>query len=155
MVPLQPFDPSTQIGTCHFPDVICNYLSFDFWVVINAGWAFFQSLWVLIVVVSQLGQIVTAYTTNEAINYHRFDYLIHPDDESVPMYRKRYVNPFNTGPIGNCLDFWSPGSGPLKEISWFATYEVPVFLFNKAMSRKGYNMIENSELDSVPMEQLV
>ncbi|KAJ3351031.1 Palmitoyltransferase zdhhc17 [Kappamyces sp. JEL0680] len=154
MVPDKPFDPASQFGTCSLPDAVCNYLSFDFWVVINAGWAFLQSLWVLIVVGSQLGQIVTAYTTNEAINYHRFDYLIHPDDQNAPVYRKRYVNPFDMGPIGNCIDFWSKGSGPLKDISWFSLYEVPSFLFNRAMTRKGYNKIASDELD-LPMEKLV
>ncbi|KAJ3307170.1 Palmitoyltransferase Hip14 [Kappamyces sp. JEL0829] len=154
MVPDKPFDPASQFGACSLPDAVCNYLSFDFWVVINAGWAFLQSLWVLIVVGSQLGQIVTAYTTNEAINYHRFDYLIHPDDQNAPVYRKRYVNPFDMGPIGNCIDFWSKGSGPLKDISWFSLYEVPSFLFNRAMTRKGYNKIASDELD-LPMEKLV
>jgi hypothetical protein len=147
IAPNTSFDPSSQIGSCTLSDGLCSFLSYDFWTIINVGWALLQSLWVLIVVITQMGQIFINYTTNEAINYHRFDYLIHPDDLSAPTYRKRYINPFDMGPIGNCIDFWSKGSGPLKDISWFNIYDTPSYL-----SRKKYTKVLADDPEALPLE---
>lgn len=141
MVPDIPFDPSLQYGTCSLSDSACNYLSFDFAVVAMASWALFQSLWVLFVVASQLTQIYIAYTTNEAVNYHRFDYLSHPDDLLSQGYRKRYVNPFDFGPIRNCTDFWTRKANLLDGLTWFTVYEVPTTLSHRATRRGGYRSV--------------
>ncbi|KAJ3332820.1 hypothetical protein HDU76_012943, partial [Blyttiomyces sp. JEL0837] len=68
--------------------------------------------------------IAIAMTTNEMSNYHRFSYLIHPDDRDLPAYRRRTVNPFDMGPIGNCMNFWDGSSGS-QDVDWFTIYEVP------------------------------
>ena len=140
-----------QLGVCIFPNFFCQYVSSDPWIFVIALWTFFQSVWVIFVVGSQLGQIVVAYTTNEAMNYHRFDYLIHPDDLNAPAYRKRYFNRFDLGPIANCVDFWSKGAGDLKDVSWFDTYEIPLKFEQRALSRKGYGSVPTE----VQLEKLV
>lgn len=150
----------SQIGTCIFPTFFCQYVSSDPWIFITAVWAFIQSVWVLFVVGSQLSQIAVSTTTNEAINYHRFDYLTHPDDVDAPAYRKRYLNRFDLGPIANCVNFWSQGAGELKDISWFEIYEIPYTLEQKALNRnKGYGSVPSKESssspNSIPMEKLV
>ncbi|KAJ3262043.1 hypothetical protein HK103_003886 [Boothiomyces macroporosus] len=134
--------PVAQIGECLFPAPVCTVLGSDTWIIAIASWAFFQSLWVSFLVCTQSWQIFVNYTTNEAVNHQRFDYLVHPDDLHAPAYRKRTVNPFDIGPIGNCLDFWSNGAGSLKDISWFTIYETPSYLQNQAMKRKGYTRVE-------------
>ncbi|KAJ3326283.1 palmitoyltransferase akr1 [Boothiomyces sp. JEL0866] len=134
--------PVAQLGECLFPGPVCTVLGADTWIIAIASWAFFQSLWVSFLVCTQSWQIFVNYTTNEAVNHQRFDYLVHPDDLHAPAYRKRTVNPFDIGPIGNCLDFWSNGAGPLKDISWFTIYETPSYLQNQAMKRKGYTRVE-------------
>jgi palmitoyltransferase ZDHHC13/17 len=143
------FDPSLQIGECLFGQSACAYLQSDFWTISIGFWAFLQTIWVLFLVISQSYQIMIAYTTNEAVNYRRFDYLTHPDDITAPAYRKRSVNPFNIGFIGNCIDFWSNGSGELKDVSWFAIYDVPPYLMNKALRRNGYARISNADSKSI------
>jgi hypothetical protein len=140
------FDPSLQFGVCVFGEQTCAFLQADFWTISMAFWAFLQSLWVLFLVASQSYQIMVGYTTNEAVNHHRFDYLTHPDDIGVPSYRKRTVNPFSIGFIGNCIDFWSEGAGQLQEISWFNIYDVPSFLLNKALRRGGYVPVSDRNL---------
>ncbi|KAI8893637.1 hypothetical protein BC833DRAFT_278272 [Globomyces pollinis-pini] len=154
---LTSMDPDTveltnQFGTCIFGELPCKFLSYDPWIVSITSWTLLQSLWVLFLVFSQSGQIISAYTTNEAINFQRFEYLIHPDDQHVPGYRKRVVNPFNLGPIANCFDFWTGGGGQLKNISWYTLYETPDELQNMAMRKKGYT---RAEVAGVTMEELV
>ena len=84
-------------------------------------------------------------TTNESINSSRFEYLLHPDDKHVPIYRKRSLNPFHIGIIGNFVDFWTSGAGKLKNISWFQIYEVPSDLMDSALRVNGYSKIEGDE----------
>ncbi|KAJ3273008.1 hypothetical protein HDV01_004914 [Terramyces sp. JEL0728] len=134
--------PVAQFGECLFPGPVCTVLGSDTWLIAIASWAFFQSLWVSFLVCTQSWQIFVNYTTNEAVNHQRFEYLVHPDDLHAPAYRKRTVNPFDIGPIGNCLDFWSNGAGSLKDISWFTIYETPSYLQSRAMKRKGYSRVE-------------
>jgi hypothetical protein len=105
-------------------------------------------MWVTVLIISQLGQIAVGYTTNEVINFYRFDYMVHPDDTSAPAYRRRTINPFNAGFFGNCTDFWLNGAGPFKDISWFTLYEVPNFLLDKALKRENYHSV-NSEPKSI------
>ena len=85
-------------------------------------------------------------TTNEAINRMRFDYLTHPDDHQAPAYRKRTINPFNMGPIGNCIDFWSFEAGELNDISWFTIYETPQHLQDRALRRGGYRAVRSVDV---------
>jgi hypothetical protein len=63
------------------------------------------------------------------------DYLVHPDEKSLPPYKRRSFNPFDMGPIGNCIDFWGKGAGELRDISWFSIYDVPAHLMKKATKR--------------------
>lgn len=142
----------TYLNYCIFGEAACRYLHFDSWTITMAVWVFLQGIWVTFLIGSQLWQIMNGMTTNEAINYMRFDYLIHPDDRTAPPYRKRVVNPFNIGPIGNLLDFWSNGAGELKDVSWFSIYETPKYLQEKALRKKGFRSIPT---EPKSMEDLV
>jgi hypothetical protein len=143
------FDPSAQFGQCLFGELSCGYLQSDFWTISIAFWAFLQALWVSFLVVSQSYQIMIGYTTNEAVNHRRFDYLVHPDDLTAPAYRRRTVNPFNIGFIGNCVDFWSNGAGQLKDVSWFSIYDVPSYLMDKSLRRNGYARVSTKSMDDI------
>lgn len=153
VMPSSPFAADNQIGSCIFPNAICKFLSTDPWIASISVWVLIQSLWVLFVVLSQSAQIFMAYTTNEAVNYHRFDYLTHPSDLQAPPYRRRYVNPFDLGPVANCLDFWGKGAGKLKDISWYRLYETPSYLQKNPLSKNGYEVLAGDE--NIPMEKLV
>ena len=109
-----------------------------FWTILNIIWVGFLS-------VAQLSQIITGVTTNETINSRRFEYLLHPDDKNVPIYRKRSLNPFHIGPIGNLIDFWTSGAGKLKNISWFHIYDVPSDLLDSALRVNGYARVHTGE----------
>jgi len=43
--------------------------------------------------------VVTNRTINELFNYHRYDYMKHPQSG-------KFYNPFDRGCIGNCAEFW-------------------------------------------------
>ena len=58
--------------------------------------------------VSKNRQMSVNLTTNEMSNHWRYDYLTVPGDLDKPSYRREFVNPFDGGPISNCLDFWGP-----------------------------------------------
>jgi hypothetical protein len=141
------FSPDSQLGKCIFSQETCASISSNFWFYAVGFWALLNTMWVGILVVSQIGQIWKGMTTNEAINHLRFDYLIHPDDLSAPTYRRRVLNPFNAGLFGNCIDFWSNGDGPFKSISWFSIYDVPQFLKEKAMTKDGYKKVKTDCAD--------
>ncbi|KAI8906796.1 ankyrin repeat-containing domain protein [Gorgonomyces haynaldii] len=129
----------TQVNvpeSCMFGKDWCAYIAIDFWVYVNAIWVTFHAMWVTFLIVLQSTQIMVQRTTNESVNYQRFDYLVNPMDEHEPVYKRRLMNPFDMGPINNCVDFWSNGSGPLREISWFNLYEIPTDLLNRAMSKR-------------------
>jgi hypothetical protein len=135
------YDESKFFGTCIFGNDSCNQFAYDSWVSGMFGWVVINVAWVTFLVVTQLGQIFVGYTTNESANYRRFDYLTHPDDINVPQYRKRTLNPFNIGPIGNFMDFWFGGVGKLKDISWYELYEVPSDLLDGALRKNGYSRV--------------
>lgn len=137
MVPPLPFDPTTQIGLCYLSSSWCNYISFDFPILATACWALIQSIWVLFVVLSQFAQIGIEYTTNEAVNYQRFEYLMHPDDLNAPAYRRRYVNPFDNGPIANCGEFWMG-----ERENYRSLYEVPM----RNQKGKGYAKVSDKTM---------
>jgi hypothetical protein len=122
------------IAGCVFPHDTCVYLSYDMWAFANAVWTAFNIAWVLFLCGAQGYQIALAKTTNETINYYRFDYMTHPDDLHVPAYRRRMMNPFDMGPIANCIDFWGNGA-VLKDVSWFDTYQVPAWLMERATKK--------------------
>ena len=102
-------------------DAICNYFAIDTFLVLMSFWILVNIIWIVFLFLSQSYQIAINMTTNEMQNYHRFSYLIHPADRSSPSYRRRKLNPFDLGPIGNCYDFWT-AKGGLKDISWYAIF---------------------------------
>ena len=132
-----PTSPSSYPApeSCSLSSDWCRYIMGDFWTLYNALWVSMHGMWVTLLLVMQSTQIMTQKTSNEVANSHRFDYLTHPEDKHAPVYRKRSFNPFDLGPIGNCVDFWSNG-GALRNLSWFNTYEVPADLMAKALQRK-------------------
>jgi hypothetical protein len=67
------------------------------------------------------------------------EYLIHPDELDIPTYRRSNFNPFDLGPVSNCIDFWRNGDGPLRDISWFNIYNVPPHLLDRALKRSHKN----------------
>jgi hypothetical protein len=90
---------------------------------------FLNSWWIFLLFLIHVMQIsVFAYTTNETINWMRFDYLFHPEDTTKPIFMRRRLNPFNMGYWLNCLDFWCEGV-VLNDVSWFNIYEVPTRLY--------------------------
>ena len=139
------YDGSKMIGTCIFGEESCTYLLYDYWTSSMFFWTIINVIWVAFLCAAQLGQIISGLTTNEAMNSQRFEYLLHPDDKYVPIYRKRSLNPFNIGPIANLTDFWTNGSGKLKNISWFTIYEVPLDLLESALRVNGYTRIKEND----------
>lgn len=67
---------------------------------------------------AQLFQISIGKTTNEASVGYRFDYLYHPLDRHLPLWKRRQVNPFDRGCIGNWAEFWAGG------VDWKDIYRV-------------------------------
>lgn len=107
----------TQMDECTLFSTLCRYLFFSTWTFSFVVWLAINLTWITLLVAIQLVQISIAKTSNEAANYYRFDYLVHPMDrhEGVPEYRKRFVNPFDLGVVGNCVDFWT-SRGKLRDI---------------------------------------
>ncbi|KAI8918900.1 ankyrin repeat-containing domain protein [Entophlyctis helioformis] len=138
VVPTVPASYPSSNGWCILGDTLCSLFSFDTWTLLIAFWATFHVTWVAFLLVMQLMQVAWGRTTNESANYHRFSYLVHPEDIGAPPYRRRLLNPFDMGPIANCVDFWSGGAGKLKSISWFNLYEVPKWLMTDALRRAGH-----------------
>lgn len=65
----------------------------------------------ILLVVRALFCAAANLTTNELMRPSRFGYLADSRDES-------YLNPFDAGPIANCLQFWRAGPAP----DWSSTY---------------------------------
>ncbi|KAJ3251392.1 palmitoyltransferase akr1 [Chytriomyces hyalinus] len=101
----QPISP-----TCFLPYEICQAFAFDTKLVIFSIWTFFNSLWITFLLGSQSYQIAVSLTTNEMVNWHRFSYLVNPEDADLPPYRKRKLNQFDAGLVRNCADFWKIGA---------------------------------------------
>ena len=63
-------------------------------------------MWTTMLLCMQSYQIATGKTTNEQMNSHRLEYMIHPEDVGLPAWQRRDWNPFNFGVLQNCGDFW-------------------------------------------------
>ncbi|TPX35219.1 hypothetical protein SmJEL517_g02321 [Synchytrium microbalum] len=92
---------------------LCTWMTYDAWTMWNVWWCILNSLWTIILFMVQSYQVSVAKTTNETANWHRYDYLVHPEDVLKPLYMKRMFNPFDKGVLKNCIGFWKgpePGS---------------------------------------------
>ena len=91
-------------------------MTYDPWTMWLSFWAFLNSTWTLFLFAVQLYQISVAKTTNETANWHRYDYLVHPDDHAKPAYMKRLHNPFDQGVAHNCVAFWKNDGGRVNHV---------------------------------------
>ncbi|KAK5666769.1 palmitoyltransferase akr1 [Batrachochytrium dendrobatidis] len=131
----------SNLSTCNMGNYVCTFIMYDTFSLQIALWTTLHITWVLFLLIQQSIQIAWSRTTNEVINHARFAYLTHPDDLDAPPYRRRILNPFDMGPISNCIGFWSGGGGKLRDVSWFDMYEVPVWLMNQALRKRGYGQV--------------
>ncbi|KAJ3206961.1 Palmitoyltransferase zdhhc13 [Dinochytrium kinnereticum] len=109
---------------CFLGSSLCTDFVYDPALMTFSVWILFNSIWVIFLFLCQSYQISTNLTTNEFSNFHRFDYLINPQDKYLPPHRRRVLNPFDLGPIANFADFLF-GGRILKDVYWFNIYEVP------------------------------
>ena len=127
-----------DLNGCVFGHDVCAYMNYDPYTFVLVLYTIVQTIWVSFVFVTQIIQICWARTTNEAINFQRYLYLINPEDHGLPPYQRRILNPFDFGPIGNCVEFWSGGTGgKLKYVDWTTIYDVPPSLMKDAIRRNG------------------
>ncbi|KAJ3026922.1 palmitoyltransferase akr1 [Rhizophlyctis rosea] len=112
-----PSTPSTTPSTCTLLTApACAYITYDTFALCTAIWAGFQCFWVTFLLCMQSYQIATGKTTNEQANWFRFSYMVHPSDQGLPVYRRRMVNPFDLGVVGNCGEFWR-GGGEFRDVN--------------------------------------
>jgi hypothetical protein len=138
---LSEISSDTPTGECNLSADICRLLFTDFYVFGTMLWCILNAFWVIALLIQHLLQISWQLTTNEVLNRHKYAYLAHPDDQSKPAYQRRRFNPFDFGPIENCLSFWGFKS-KLSHISWFSQYAVPFELEQRARQKKnGYESI--------------
>ncbi|KAJ3300650.1 palmitoyltransferase akr1 [Borealophlyctis nickersoniae] len=110
----------------------CAFVTYDTWSLLTACWTSFNMFWVFFLVLAQSAQIAMGKTTNESANWFRFAYMVHPDDRHLPVYRRRMMNPFDLGVVGNCVEFWTDKGG-LSDVNWFTVYEVPPKLLKQPL----------------------
>ncbi|KAJ3414182.1 hypothetical protein HDV05_006887 [Chytridiales sp. JEL 0842] len=110
--------------SCILGPELCGSFTIDPVTTYITIWALLNSFWVVFLCISQSYQIAEAITTNEVINYHRFSYMVHPEDVDLPSYRRRKWNSFNRGPKANCVEFWTDGASK-SDLNWYTLYEVP------------------------------
>lgn len=155
----QPYTFSFDTSKCTIlPSQACDFIMFDFWTFSIMIWTMLHISWTFALLIMQLFQISSNKTTNEQINYSRFDYLMDPADIGKEDWKRREYNMFNMGPIANCIDFWGlyfcklililAGTvAPLRGLDWVKIYKVPqVFIDNyqrkmehgKLKSRRGW-----------------
>jgi palmitoyltransferase len=93
---------------CYLGDVVCSNFYLDPTATLLMAWMLFQMSWLSIVVVMQVHYVASALTTNESINYSKYDYL--QSDNPVIQYgrtHREFRNPFDRGIVRNCLQFWT------------------------------------------------
>ncbi|KAI8611832.1 ankyrin repeat-containing domain protein [Chytriomyces sp. MP71] len=116
----QPVSP-----TCFLPYEACANFAANTPLMVFCLWLFCNSLWIIFLLFTQSYQIALQLTTNEMVNWHRFSYLVHPEDRDLPPYRKRKLNAFDKGVLGNCGEFWGiHGDVEGKGVDWATVYSV-------------------------------
>ena len=120
-----------MIGSCVMSASACRYFSFSPLISTTTFYLLFQLIWISILLLIQSYQISFGMTTNEAANYRRYSYMIHPSDINAPAYRQRIKTPFDLGIIKNWINFCGGITAEFKNISWFSIYEVPATLERK------------------------
>jgi len=108
---------------CYLPWLNCYYINSHPWISLTGTWCLFFSTWTIMTLASQIYQISIGLTTNEYLNWHRYDRYLQEVDPSNPS-DKRYTNPFDYGLLKNWVEFWS-SSGTNSRINWFELYSTP------------------------------
>ncbi|TPX41079.1 hypothetical protein SeMB42_g05741 [Synchytrium endobioticum] len=101
----------------------CAYMTYDAWTVWLCLWCLLNSTWTFFLFIIQSYQISVAKTTNETANWHRYEYLVHPQDHLKPAYMKRMYNPFDKGVWNNCVAFWKTDGALRGRVNHL--YEIP------------------------------
>ncbi|KAI9142531.1 ankyrin repeat-containing domain protein [Paraphysoderma sedebokerense] len=122
---------------CVLPESVCLYFLTDPWTIYFSIFLLFQLTWSLVLLAIQCYQISANLTTNENMNWWKYDWLrfgnassnpysvLSPsedqnDDEILPTshnhgrpksrFSSDYGNIFDLGTRQNCLHFWMPNS---------------------------------------------
>jgi len=101
----------TQLSSCFFTPTICHFMHYNTLALSLSLQLAFHCLWTGLLLAMQLYQISIGKTTNEQINSHRLEYYVNPHDTHKEVWKRREVNPFDKGFIGNCSEFWRGGKG--------------------------------------------
>jgi len=136
---------------CLFGDRLCSILVQDPYTYANISWLMCNLLWCGFLAAIQTYQIGRGYTTNEAANYYKYDYLTRREDLHLQSYRRRYYNPFDFGFIRNTIYFWTR-SGFNKNINWYTIYDVPEDLHLQVV---GGHEVADSDDENIEMKDIV
>jgi len=85
------------------PWPVCGWFEFDTWTTTLMIYIMLQASWMTILTVFQTHQVGTNRTTNENMNWTRYDYM---NDYSTGRKSKR--SQFDRGVMSNCVEFWKP-----------------------------------------------
>ncbi|ORX55907.1 hypothetical protein BCR36DRAFT_581063 [Piromyces finnis] len=137
---------------CLLNDRMCSILIQDPYSYANCAWLLCNICWCGFLALIQTYQIARGYTTNEAANYYKYDYLTRKEDVNLQYYKRRYYNPFDFGIIKNTIYFWCR-SGYNKNINWYTIYDVPEDLNLQVIG--GHEMADDSDDENIEMKDMV